>query len=182
MSSGAGLPGYNSSVKLFFIGMILGWIVLPLGALLYLRFAYVPVAVDGPVIPFESLLAGTAVQARVARDAPTKAALPPSQENLVAGANIYRQQCIECHGLPGGTPTPASKGMYPPPPQFFDRKVVGNEPVGQDYWIVSNGIRLTGMPGYKGALTDQQLWQVSQFLAHRDQLPSSASELLAPTR
>ncbi len=50
-------------MKPFFIGMILGWIVLPLIGLLYLRFAYVPVAVDGPVIPFESLLAGAAVQA-----------------------------------------------------------------------------------------------------------------------
>lgn len=180
MSSAFQLPDYNSSVKPFFIGMILGWIVLPLAGLLYLRFGYVPVAVNGPVIPFEELLAGTAVQARIARDAPTKAGLPPSEENLVAGAKIYREQCVECHGLPGGTPSAAAKGMYPPPPQFFERKVMGNEPVGQDYWIVANGIRLTGMPGYKGALSEQQLWQVSQFLSNRGQLPASASELLAP--
>src|SRR5580704_1767711 len=108
--------------------MIIGWIVLPVIGLLYLRFGYVPVAVNGPVIPFEELLAGTAVQARIAREAPAKAALPPSPENLAAGAKIYREQCIECHGLPGGTPSLASKGMYPPPPQFFERKVIGNDP------------------------------------------------------
>ena len=41
-------------------------------------------------------------------------------------------------------PSAASKGMYPPPPQFFDQKVMGNDPVGQNYWIVANGIRLNG--------------------------------------
>jgi thiosulfate dehydrogenase len=161
-------------MKPFFIGMILGWIVLPVIGFLYLRFGYVPVAVNGPVIPFEELLAGTAVQARIAREAPTKAAFPASEENLVAGAKIYREQCVECHGQPGGTPSAISKGMYPPPPQFFERKVMGNDPVGQNYWIVANGIRLTGMPGYRQSLTEQQLWQVSQFLSNRDNLPASA--------
>ena len=154
--------------------MILGWIVLPVLGFLYLRFGYVPVAVNGPVIPFEELLAGTAVQARIARDAPTKAAFPPSEDNLVAGAKIYREQCVECHGQPGSTPSAASKGMYPPPPQFFERKVMGNDPVGQNYWIVANGIRLTGMPGYRDSLSDLQLWQVSQYLSNRGNLPDPA--------
>ena len=154
--------------------MILGWIVLPVIGFLYLRFGYVPVAVNGPVIPFEDLLAGAAVQARIAREAPTKAAFPASEENLVAGAKIYREQCVECHGQPGSPPSVASKGMYPPPPQFFERKVMGNDPVGQNYWIVANGIRLTGMPGYRQSLSEQQLWQVSQFLSNRGNLPDSA--------
>jgi thiosulfate dehydrogenase len=165
-------------VKPFIIGVIIGWIVLPVIGLLYLRFGYVPVAVNGPVIPFEELLAGTAVQARIAREAPTQATLPPSPENLLVGAKIYREQCVECHGLPGGTASPASKGMYPPPPQFFERKVMGNDPVGQNYWIVANGIRLTGMPGYRQSLNDAQLWQVSQFLSNRSSLPAGATALL----
>jgi mono/diheme cytochrome c family protein len=158
--------------------MIIGWIVLPLIGLLYLRFGYVPVAVNGPVIPFEELLAGTAVQARIARDAPKQAAIPPSEDNLLAGARIYRERCVECHGSPSGTASAAAQGMYPPPPQFFDRKVMGNDPVGQNYWIVANGIRLTGMPGYRQSLNDQQLWQVSQFVSHRGSLPASSTELL----
>jgi thiosulfate dehydrogenase len=166
-------------VKLFIAGMILGWIVLPLAALLYLRFGYVPVAVDGPVIPFEELLAGTAVQARIAKEAPAKAAIPPSEENIVAGARIYREHCVECHGLPGSKITPAAQGMFPDPPQFFERKVMGNEPVGQNYWIVANGIRLSGMPGYKKSLSDEQIWQVSQFLSNRGNLPPAANDVLA---
>ena len=162
--------------------MILGWIVLPVAGFLYLRFGYVPVAVNGPVIPFEELLSGTAVQARIAREAPTKAAIPPSDENLVAGAKIYRDRCVGCHGLPGGQASVESKGMFPQPPQFFESKVMGNDPVGQNYWIVANGIRLTGMPGYRQALSDLQLWQVSQFLSNRGKLPPGASKLLTPAR
>jgi len=48
---------------------------------------------------------------------------------------------------------------------------MGNDPVGQNYWIVANGIRLTGMPGYRESLSELQLWQVSQFLSNRDRLP-----------
>lgn len=158
--------------------MLIGWIVLPAAVFMYLRFGYVPVAVNGPVIPFEQLLAGAAVEAKIAREAPAKAALPPTEENLLAGAKIYREQCVECHGLPGSTKTIAAKGMFPDPPQFFERAVMGNEPVGQDYWVIANGIRLTGMPGYKESLSDEQIWQVAQFLANRGKLPESAQKIV----
>ena len=158
--------------------MIIGWIILPVAGFLYLRFGYVPVAVNGPVIPFEELLAGTAVQAKIAREAPTKAGLPPSEENLLAGARIYRDHCVECHGLPGGTITAEAKGMYPAPPQFFERKVMGNDPIILPHRIVANGIRQTGMPGYRESLNDSQMWQVSQFISNRGKLPENVSAIL----
>ena len=157
----------------------MGWIILPAAVFLYLRFGYVPVAVNGPVIPLEQLLAGAAIEAKIAREAPTEEGLSATEPNLLAGAKIYREQCVECHGLPGGTKSVAAKGMFPDPPQFFERKVMGNDPVGQNYWVVANGIRLTGMPGYKGSLSEEQMWQVSQFLSKRGKLPESAEKLVA---
>jgi len=165
-------------VKQFFFGMLIGWIILPSAVFLYLRFGYVPVAVNGPVIPLEQLLAGAAIEAKIAREAPTKAALPASEENLSAGAKIYREQCVECHGLPATPPSAISKGMFPDPPQFFERKVMGNDPVGQNYWVVANGIRLSGMPGYRGSLSEEQMWQVSQFLSNRGKLPESVEKIV----
>ncbi len=158
--------------------MLIGWIVLPAALFLYLRFGYVPVAVNGPVIPFEQLLAGAAIEAKIAREAPTSAGLPASEENLLTGAKIYREQCVECHGLKGTPRSVASKGMFPDPPQFFERAVMGNDPVGQNYWVVANGIRLSGMPGYRGSLTEDQMWQVSQFLSNRGKLPDSVEKWL----
>ena len=39
------------------------------------------------------------------------------------------------------------------------------------YWKVIRRIRLTGMPGFPGSLSETQAWQVTLLLAHADQLP-----------
>jgi hypothetical protein len=36
------------------------------------------------------------------------------------------------------------------------------------------------MPGFKGVLTDTQLWQMALLVANADKLPDSAKKLLAP--
>jgi len=44
---------------------------------------------------------------------------------------------------------------------------------------VANGIRLTGMPAYKGVLMDNEIWQVSLLLANANKpLPPAAVEIL----
>jgi mono/diheme cytochrome c family protein len=54
--------------------------------------------------------------------------------------------------------------MFPKPPQLMKGKGVTDDPVGETYWKVKNGIRLTGMPGFGASMTDQQMWQVSLYL------------------
>jgi mono/diheme cytochrome c family protein len=83
-----------------------------------------------------------------------------------------------CHGLPGQQMTNIAKGMFPRPPQLFHGKGVTDDPVGETFWIIRNGIRLTGMPGFQESLTEDQMWQVSQLLAHADKLPDSVKEEL----
>ena len=69
--------------------------------------------------------------------------------------------------------------MFPHPPQLLPpKKGVTDDPVGEIYWKVKNGIRLTGMPGYVDSLTDAELWQVSLVLLHAKQLPPSAASVL----
>jgi mono/diheme cytochrome c family protein len=56
---------------------------------------------------------------------------------------------------------------------------VSDDPPGETYWKVSNGIRLSGMPSFKDLLTDNQMWQVSILLANADKpLPPAAIDLL----
>ena len=43
---------------------------------------------------------------------------------------------------------------------------VSDDPPGETYWKVANGIRLSGMPSYKDLLTETQMWQVSLLLAN----------------
>jgi len=67
--------------------------------------------------------------------------------------------------------------MFPKPPQLFEHGVT-DDPVGETYWKVANGIRLTGMPGFKGTKSDDALWQVSLLLANADKLPASVTTAL----
>ncbi len=106
--------------------------------------------------------------------------MEPTEANLTAGAKIYRAHCDVCHGEPGQKqPGPIARGMFPRPPQLMPpHKGVTDDPVGETHWKVKNGIRLTGMPGFEGALDDTALWQVSLLLLKADQLPESAKAAL----
>lgn len=163
----------------FLIGLIVGILLLPVAAFCYLRFGYAPVATAAPPLPLEGAITSMALHARIDKEAPKDAPIQPTEPNLLAGAKLYREYCAVCHGMPGQPKTATASGMFPPPPQLFHGKGVTDDPVGESYWKVSNGIRLTGMPGYRGSLTDEQLWQISWVLASADKLPQSARDALA---
>jgi mono/diheme cytochrome c family protein len=120
-----------------------------------------------------------ALHARMAKEMPARSPIPATEPNLLAGAKLYRENCAVCHGLAGVPQTPTAKGMFPKPPELMRGKGVTDDPAGESYWKAANGIRLTGMPGYRGSLSDEQLWQVSQLLASADKLPQSVRDLLA---
>jgi thiosulfate dehydrogenase len=70
--------------------------------------------------------------------------------------------------------------MFPIPPHLFPpHKEVTDDPPGNIFWKVKNGIRLSGMPGFHSSLSDEQIWQVSPLLANADKLPASVDQALA---
>jgi thiosulfate dehydrogenase len=133
-------------------------------------------------MPFEKMLACMALHARVAAEAPKSSPMQPDADNLAAGAKIYVDNCAFCHGLPNQKDVPpAGRGMFPVPPQLFNPdEMVTNDPVGQTYWMVANGIRLTGMPAFNQSLSTDQMWQVSLLLANADKLPEPVKAVLQP--
>lgn len=163
----------------FIVGLIIGVLVLPVFGWLYFRFGYAPVATASSPMPFEKKLAHMALNARIEKEAPKSAPIQATDDNYVAGARLYRTNCAICHGLPGQDASPTSKGMFPKPPQLFKGHGVTDDPPGETSWKVANGIRLTGMPAYTGALDQTQLWQVSLLLAYADKLPTQARTMLA---
>jgi mono/diheme cytochrome c family protein len=157
-----------------FLGFVLGVVVVALAAVGYFALGMAPVATSAPPMPMERKLAGMALHARISKEAPAQAPIPADEANLVAGARIYREQCAVCHGLDGAPETAIAKGMFPHPPQLFTGHGVTDDPAGETYWKAANGIRLTGMPGFKASLSETQLWQVSLMLANADKLPAAA--------
>ncbi len=130
-------------------------------------------------MPFERLIANAALHSAIGSSARTPSPIPATPDNLVAGARIYHMHCAVCHGDLDQLPSAIAKGMFPPPPQLLPpKKGVTDDPVGETYWKVKNGIRLTGMPGFVDALTDNELWQVSLLLLHAQELPPEARDAL----
>ena len=160
------------------IGFLLG--VLALVACVYVYFATgrAPVAMSDPDMPFEKMLAHKALHARIASEKPQDSPVPADEANFLAGAEVYRKNCAVCHGLPNRPQTPIAQGLRPKPPQLFHGTGVTDDPAWETYWKATNGIRMTGMPGFKGQLSDTQLWQVSQLLSNADKIPESVKTAL----
>jgi mono/diheme cytochrome c family protein len=165
-------------------GFVLGVLatLLLAGATVYTYFArgMAPVATSAPPMPFEKALARLALHARMEREMPGEAPIPADEANLQAGARVYVQHCAVCHGLPGGGQTAIAQGEFPKPPHLFRGKGVTDDPAGESYWKVANGIRLTGMPGFDKSLPASEIWQVSLLVANADKLPPSVTAILAP--
>jgi len=168
-------------MKKFLFGLILGLLIPAAVGYCYFRFGFAPVATSSAPMPFEKTMASMALHARIRKEAPTKAApIPADETNLAQGAEVYVANCSFCHGLPNQKATMAAKGMFPLPPQLLEKDdMVTDDPAGETYWKVSNGIRMTGMPGFGEMLTPAQMWQVSLLLANADKLPPGAQAVLA---
>lgn len=168
-------------MKLLIVGLLLGLLIVPFGAYLYFTGGSAPVATTDSDMPFERYFAHKALDARVAKDMPKVVPIPVNEANYLAGADLYKQHCAVCHGLPLAQKTAIATGMYPQPPRLLEGKGVTDDEPGESYWKISNGIRLTGMPGFSKSLSETQMWQVALLLANADKLPASArTALIAP--
>ena len=167
----------------FFLGLLLGLVLVPAAVWGYFRFGHPPVAVADPPLPFEKQIVKVPLHARIDREMPPRSPIPATDENVLVGAQVYREQCASCHGLPERGSDFAAH-MYPPAPQLFVWHRVGvigvsDDPVGETYWKVANGIRLTGMPSFNRVLTPTQMWQVTLLLKYANRtLPDAAVKLL----
>jgi mono/diheme cytochrome c family protein len=136
-------------------------------------------------LPFllEKEIVRVPLHARIDKEMPASAPIEASATNLTAGAQIYRQQCAACHGL-YGRPSEFAGHMYPRAPQLWaphGNGVVGvsDDPVGETYWKVANGIRLSGMPAFDKVLNQTQMWQVSLLVKNAGSpMPADVTKLI----
>jgi thiosulfate dehydrogenase len=155
----------------FVLGLIVGLIAIPAGVYAYFATGMAPVATSAPPMPFERMLARAALHARLDKEMPKTAPITADETAYAAGAQVYKDHCAVCHGLPGQEQSAIAKGMFPKPPKLMEGKGVTDDPAGETYWKVAGGIRMSGMPGFENTLSTTQMWQVSLLLANADKLP-----------
>ena len=163
----------------FVLGLIIGIIIVPLSVYLYFLTGMAPVATTAPPMPFEKMFARMALHARMEKEVPKTVPIQADESNFMAGAQVYKENCAVCHGLPDGKQTDISKGMFPDPPKLMQGKGVTDDPPAESYWKIAGGIRMTGMPGFQKTLSNTQMWQVSLLVANANKLPQAVKDSLA---
>lgn len=94
-----------------------------------------------------------------------------SQERIAEGGRHYADSCVQCHGAPGQEPAEWSRGMRPEPPHLTE--VATEWSTEEIYWIVDNGIKMTGMPAFGSRHGPEELAAIAAFVA---QMPGLSPE------
>jgi len=90
---------------------------------------------------------------------------PPADLNasLTEGDKLFGVECSECHGDSGRKPTDAGRWMYPRAADLGSAEVQ-NYSDRELFWIVKNGIRLSGMPAFGRVESDEHMWDLVHFV------------------
>ncbi len=99
---------------------------------------------------------------------------PATEESLEAARAHWVDHCASCHGLDGSGNTVIGRNVYPPAPDMREA-VTQDLSDGELYYIISNGVRFTGMPAWGGEDSPQEIWELVSFIRR---LPSLSPEEL----
>jgi mono/diheme cytochrome c family protein len=111
----------------------------------------------------EKVVAHAALDAAVRARAPRDRKAPADPASVQRGRESYRQHCLVCHGVPGGEQSAIAAGLNPPVPDLGEPETQGRSD-GELFFLVSGGVRLTGMPGFERSLPEKERWEVVAFL------------------
>ena len=148
---------------LAFIGMLAVVVGVAAGAFFFGGFFNVSATWDDPA-PVVSALTRVRMAsiARRAKDAPT---VPLDDAAIIKeGARNYAKYgCANCHGAPGVQWSKFSEGLNPGPPDLSE--IAKERSPAAIFWVVKNGIRMTGMPSFgKAGAPDNEVWQIAAFV------------------
>lgn len=94
-----------------------------------------------------------------------------TEENLKAGQRQFNEHCAVCHGADGGAHDWLGADFYPPVARL--QKGAPGWTDGELYFLITNGIRYTGMPGFGPYHKAQTIWQIILWVRH---LPHLSAE------
>jgi len=101
--------------------------------------------------------------------------LSPTPLDVAEARDHFADHCAICHANNGGGKTEIGGNMYPPAPDMR-KEGTQNLTDGELFYILKNGIRFTGMPGWGGA--DEENWKLVLFIRRLPQLSAKELELM----
>jgi mono/diheme cytochrome c family protein len=102
-----------------------------------------------------------------ARDAANP--IPPGPRAVAAGLAHFADHCASCHANDGSGQTALGRNLYPRAPDLRAPATQGLAD-GELFYIIENGVRLTGMPAWGGPGTAEGSWHLVHFIRHLPKL------------
>jgi len=147
----------------FLQGFVAALIVLTIAAVAVAFSGIYNVTANAPGIPpLEWLLATTSQNSIPVHAKGIQAPAQLTDQQARAGLKIYRETCVYCHGAPGQDPGDIGKGLNPEAPYLPD--ISGALSTAELFWIIKNGIRMTGMASYGKVRDDGEIWSLVAFV------------------
>jgi mono/diheme cytochrome c family protein len=159
----------------FVLGVVVTILVLLIAGAGLALLGFMPTNADADPPGWERQIANSALDASMERRAPRlNNPVPPTDENLIAGLKIYTMNCALCHGGIDRQPAELAKSLYPPAPNLIQNPP--DDPEWHVFYAIRTGVRYTGMPAWKKALSESDMWKVTAFLTRVEKLPPAVQD------
>src|SRR5262245_6636104 len=103
--------------------------------------------------------------------------IPKTEDAIAAGRAHFADHCASCHGNDGSGNTEMGRSLYPRAP---DMRLAATQELDDHelFYIIENGIRLTGMPGWGTGTKEgrDDSWRLVHFIRHLPQLRAEEIE------
>lgn len=158
-------------------GILITIIVVAFGAMAAI-IGFTQVKLDALQEPghLETVLATRAKRTIVRRSSRHGIPLAPTnlQASIEEGDKLFGTECASCHGIDGHKPTDTGRWMYPRAADLASAEVQRYSDR-ELFWIVKNGIRLSGMPAFGRVESDEHIWNLVHYVRTLPDRPSPKS-------
>jgi mono/diheme cytochrome c family protein len=128
----------------------------------------------------EALVAGQirhlAIPSHAARE---KNPLAGDPNVWVQGGKVFVDECAVCHGDDGRGKSTVGRNLYPKVPDMSLAETQGWSD-GELYFIISNGVRYTGMPAWGGEHSPEEIWRFVSYVRKMPKLTPEDLEKVGP--
>jgi len=163
-------------VRWFFLGILFSAAVAIVAGLVLIQKGRGFSTRDQPTA-MERWVAGKARAMAMPAEAKSKTNPIPNSPEVIADARAHwADHCASCHANDGSGDTVVGKNLYPPAP---DMRLPATQQLadGELFYIIQNGIRLTGMPAWGNGTSSNGLghdeedsWKLVHFIRHLPQI------------
>lgn len=153
-------------------GVLIAFALFILGGGLYMKMATHGFSARAEPSPMETILARYARAGAMpasAKDMKNPIMFTPAVQREAMAH--YADHCAVCHANNGSGQSMFGKGMYPKPPDL--RSDTQKMSDGEIFYVIENGIRMSGMPAFGGDGTAEASWKLVSFIRHLPRLTAA---------